>query len=332
MDTNKKNIAIVWGGYSSEIIVSEKSMAGIYSFIDKSKYNVYKIRIDRSSWTVELDGRIAGIDKNDFSFMDGNRHIKIDFAYITIHGTPGEDGKLQGYFDMIGIPYSACGMAAASLTMNKFFCNNFLRSFGVNIAGSYIIKQGDVYDIDEIAEALGFPVFVKPNTGGSSFATNKVKSIEGLQKAITMAFGETDEVIVESFIEGTEVTCGCYKTGHKITALPLTEVVTDNEFFDFDAKYNGQVDEITPARISSQLTVTIQQLTVRLYGLIGAKGFIRVDYIIKDNTPYLLEINTTPGMTLTSFIPQQIAAAGLNITDVFTDLIENELNKYTFEP
>lgn len=325
----KRNIAIVWGGYSSEIVVSEKSMAGIYSFLDKERYNVYKVKITKEVWAVEIDNAIYPIDKNDFSFLhtETNQKINFDFAYITIHGTPGEDGKLQGYLDMLGIPYSACGVTAAALTMNKFICNNYLKNFGIEVAASIYLNRDSKYDIKEIAGKLGFPMFAKPNTGGSSFATTKVKSIEQLQSAINLALEETPDVIIESFISGTEVTCGCYKIKEKEVALPITEVVTTNEFFNYEAKYEGQVDEITPARISEEMTDEIHRLTKKVYDLVGAKGFIRADFIISDNKPYLLEINTNPGMTITSFIPQQIAAADLNITEVLSEIIENEFKE-----
>ena len=326
----KKNIALVWGGYSSEMVISAKSMAGLYSFLDKEKYTIYKVKIAREEWTVEIDGTIYPIDKNDFSFFDTQKNVRVpfDFAYITIHGTPGEDGRLQGYLDMMNIPYSTCGMMASALTFNKYICNNFLRNFELPVASSYVIREKQRYDEDEIIAHLGLPIFVKPSIGGSSFATTKVKTKDALKPAIDMAFAEANEVIAESFIKGREVTCGCYKIEGKEVALPITEVVTTNEFFDYEAKYEGQVEEITPARISADLTTQIQQTTLRIYDLIGAKGIIRVDYIITDdNTPFLLEVNTTPGMTATSFIPQQVAAAGLNITDVLTEIIENELNK-----
>lgn len=325
----KRNIAIVWGGYSSEIIVSAKSMAGIYSFLDNGKYNLYKVKVTREGWTVDIDGEALPVDKNDFSFTlpKENRKVGFDFAYITIHGTPGEDGRMQGYLDMLGIPYSNCGVTASSLTMNKFICNNYLKNFGIRVSDSLYLNKDTKYSINEIADKLGFPMFVKPNTGGSSFATSKVKSLDKLQAAIDLAFTETQEVIIERFIKGeTEVTSGCYKVKNKEVAFPLTEVVTDNDFFDYDAKYEGQVDEITPARISDTMTKEIQTLTRKIYDLVGAKGIIRVDYIIAGNEPYLLEVNTTPGMTLTSFIPQQVAAAGLNISDVLTEIIENEFS------
>lgn len=323
----KKNIAIVWGGYSSEIIVSEKSAAGIYSFIDKEKYNVFKVKIDRKAWNVEYVGAAYPVDKNDFSFNVNERKILFDFAYITIHGTPGEDGILQGYFDMLQLPYSNCGVLASALTFNKFTCNNFLKSFDIRVAESIVMRTKNDYPLSEIVEKLKLPVFVKPNVGGSSFGTTKVKEIEHLEKAIDEAFNEAPEMIIESFIGGTEVTCGCFCSDKGFTVFPLTEVVSKNEFFDYDAKYNGQVDEITPARISKKLTEEIQQQTKRIYNLINAKGIIRVDYIIQDETPVLLEVNTTPGMTTTSFIPQQIAAAGLSITHILSEIIECEYKK-----
>lgn len=323
----KKNIAIVWGGYSSESVVSEKSMQGIYSFMDKDRYNIYKVKIARESWTADVDGQEYLVDKNDFAIQAAGGRIKIDFAYITIHGTPGEDGHLQGYLDMLDIPYSTCGMMASAITFNKFVCNNFLKNFGFNVAKSVYLSRDTKYDIDYIIDYLELPVFVKPNTGGSSFATFKVKSKEDMQKAIDSAFGEASDVIIESFISGREVTCGCYKTKEKTVLLPLTEVVTQNEFFDYNAKYMGEVEEITPARLSDEITSQIQMLTSKIYDLVNAKGIIRADFIISDNIPYLLEVNTTPGMTATSFIPQQVKAADMNMTDVLSEIIENEYLK-----
>lgn len=323
----KKNIAVVWGGYSSEKEVSERSAQGIYNFLDKSIYNVIKVCIDHNEWSAEMSNHSYAIDKNDFSFKTDDQHIKFDFAYIIIHGTPGEDGPLQGYFDMIGIPYSSSGMLACALTFSKFTCNNFLKSFGFKVADSILVRQNEVYNAQEVVAQLKLPLFVKPNVGGSSFAITKVKETQYLKAAIDEAFTEANEVLIESFIDGTEVTCGCYKTESGKTVLPLTEVVTHNEFFDYEAKYLGEVDEITPARISQELTDKIQQLTLKLYDLVGAKGIARADYIISNNEPVLLEINTVPGMTQTSFIPQQVEAANLNMTEVLTEIIEYEYNK-----
>ena len=273
------------------------------------------------------NGEYTPIDKNDFSFHEDGQVRHFDFAYITIHGTPGEDGRLQGYFDMIEMPYSSCGMFVSALTFNKYACNHYLKDFGVKIAESIHLFKGQTVAEEEVLNRLGLPVFVKPNDGGSSFGVTKVKELSALQPAIAKAFEEGKEVVIESFIDGTEVTCGCYKTAKKEVVFPVTEVVTDNEFFDFDAKYNGQVQEITPARISVELTEKIQRETSRIYDILGAKGLIRVDYIIPaDGEPKLLEINTTPGMTVTSFIPQQVRAAGLDIKNVLTEIIENEFN------
>lgn len=324
----KRNIAVVAGGDSSEIVISLKSAEGIDSFLDKDKYNVYIAIVKRDGWFVRLPGgEQAPIDKNDFSFREAGEVRHFDFAYITIHGTPGEDGRLQGYFDMIGMPYSSCGMFVSALTFNKFACNHYLKGFGVEIARSIHLFKGQTVSEAEVVERLELPVFVKPNDGGSSFGVTKVKEASAIRPAIEKAFGEGKEVVIESFIEGTEVTCGCYKTAEKEVVFPLTEVVTEHEFFDFDAKYNGAVREITPARISACLTEKVQRETLRIYDLLGAKGLIRADYIIPaDGVPRLLEINTTPGMTATSFIPQQVRAAGLDIKEVMTDIIENEFN------
>jgi len=324
----KRNIAIIAGGDSSEIVVSLKSAEGIYSFIDKDKYNLYIAIVKKEGWIVRLpNGQESSIDKNNFSFQENGVNKQFDFAYITIHGTPGEDGKLQGYFDMIGIPYSSCGMLVSAITFNKYVCNNYLKGFGINVSRSIRLRKGQSITNDDVINQLGLPIFVKPNDGGSSFGVSKVKEISEIQPAVQKAFTEGNEVILESYIAGTEVTSGCYKVKAKEVVFPITEVVTTNEFFDFDAKYNGQVDEITPARISPELTEKIQRTTSAIYDILAAKGIIRVDYIIpKEGEPFLLEVNTTPGMTTTSFIPQQVRAAGLDIKDVMTEIIENEFN------
>jgi len=323
----KKNIAIVAGGDSSEVVVSLKSAAGLYSFMDKERYNIHIVTIVGQLWQVEWsDTEKITIDKNDFSFSRTGIKTVFDFAYITIHGTPGENGILQGYFDLIGLPYSCCGVLAAALTFNKFTCNTYLKSFGVKVAESLVLRAGQTVSDKEVAEKIGFPCFVKPNVGGSSFGVTKVKSIEQLQPAISNAFSEGEEVMIEAFLSGTEITCGIYKTKSKTQVLPITEVVSENEFFDYDAKYKGQVQEITPARISAALTERVQKLTSAIYDILGCKGIVRIDYIISEGEVInLLEANTTPGMTTTSFIPQQIAAAGLDIKDVMTEIIENEL-------
>ncbi len=324
----KKNIVIVAGGDSSEVEVSLKSAAGLYSFMDKERYNLYVVTIVGSVWQVEwTDTHKIPIDKKDFSFTHDGIKTTFDFAYITIHGTPGENGILQGYFDLIGMPYSCCGVLAAAITFNKFTCNQYLKGFGVKVSESVLLRSGQTITSEEVASKIGFPCFVKPNVGGSSFGVTKVKSIEQVQPAIIKAFAEGNEVLIEAFMEGTEITCGMYRTKEKTVVFPITEVVPKNEFFDFDAKYKGESEEITPARISENLTKKVQTLTASIYEILGCKGIVRIDYIITNGDVInLLEVNTTPGMTSTSFIPQQVAAAGLDIKDVMTDIIENELN------
>ncbi len=323
----KKNIAIVAGGDSSEVVVSLKSAAGIYSFMDKDRYNLYIVTIVGQLWQVEIsETEKLAIDRNDFSFVQNGSKVCFDFAYITIHGTPGENGILQGYFDLIGMPYSCCGVLAAAVTFNKFTCNQYLKGFGVKVSESMVLRKGQTVTSQEVADKLGFPCFVKPNVGGSSFGVTKVKTLVEVQPAIEKAFSEGEEVMIEAFLAGTEITCGIYKTKQKSVVLPITEVVSQNEFFDFDAKYKGQVEEITPARLSETVTNRVQQLTSAIYDILGCKGIVRIDYIISEGDVInLLEVNTTPGMTATSFIPQQVRAAGIDIKDVMTDIIENEL-------
>ncbi|MBQ7192588.1 MAG: D-alanine--D-alanine ligase [Paludibacteraceae bacterium] len=308
----KRKIAIIAGGDSSEYEVSLRSAQGILSFIDKERYDAD---------IVELRGA-------DFDTL---KHITdYDFAYITIHGTPGENGLLQGYLDMMHIPYSCCGVLAAALTFNKYACNHYLQSFGYKIAKSILIRRFEKCPTaEQVVAQVGLPCFIKSNVGGSSFGCTKVKTIEQVMPAIEFAFKEGDEVICEAFMKGTEVTCGVYKTMDKAVAFPVTEVVTENEFFDYDAKYNGQVDEITPARIPDALRDEVQRQTLRMYDILGCQGIIRTDYILTDDGQVmLLEVNTTPGMTATSFIPQQVRAAELEMRDVITDIIEDQMKKH----
>ncbi|GBU07608.1 D-alanine-D-alanine ligase A [Bacteroidales bacterium] len=328
---SKRNIAIVAGGDSSEAEVSLRSAKGLLSFIDTRKYELYLVFISHGKWQVEIgEGTKIAIDKNDFSFIVGNKKINIDFAYITIHGRPGEDGRLQGYFDLVGIPYSCCGVLTSALTFNKYTCNRFLGSFGIAVADSIRLLRGDKIENKEVENRLGLPVFVKPNDGGSSCGTFKVKSADGLQKAIEEAFKEGEEIIIERFMEGRELTCGAYQRSDKeIVLFPITEVISKNEFFDFAAKYQAdRVEEITPAEIGAEKTQEVKELTRRIYKIIDAKGIIRIDYIMSpQGLVQLLEVNTTPGMTATSFIPQQIKAAGLDIREVMTEIIEKKFKK-----
>lgn len=318
-------IAVVAGGFSGEHPVSLRSAAGILSWIDRTYFTPYLVLIDRQGWWLQLsESERYPIDKNDFSCMLPGGRVQLEYAYITIHGTPGENGLLQGYFDLIGIPYNTGGVLTEALTFNKYYCNHYLASFPqIRTANSLRLLKGMPRpSATEIIDFLGLPLFAKPNAGGSSVATSRVDSIDALEGAIDEAFTEGEEVLLERFISGTEVTCGCYELDGQLHALPVTEVVPKNSFFDYDAKYNGAVEEITPARISDELTSLIQGLTQQIYRHIDARGIIRVDFIIEgDQYPTLLEVNTTPGMTPTSFIPQQIRAAGLEIQDLLTAII-----------
>ena len=328
MKNLKRNIAIVCGGDSSEHDVSLRSAQGLYSFFDKERYNVYLVDVKGMDWHVNLhDGTTAPIDRNDFSFQEDGKLVMFDYAYISIHGTPGENGIMQGYFELIHLPYSTSGVLVEAMTFDKFVLNNYLRGFGVSVAESLLIRKGyeELVSDDEIEEKIGMPCFVKPAADGSSFGVTKVKNKDQLAPAIRKAMMESDDVMVESFLEGTEITVGCYKTREKTVVFPITEVVTKNEFFDYDAKYNGQVEEITPARIPEETAERARQLTSFIYDILHCNGIIRIDYIIsKDQKISMLEINTTPGMTATSFIPQQVRAAGLDIKDVLTEIVENQ--------
>ena len=323
----KKNIAVIYGGDSSEFIVSVESGKNVFQSIDQELFQPWMVEMKNSDWKVMVEGKqIANVEKGDFSFLLDGQKIRFDYAYIIIHGTPGEDGILQGYFELLNIPYSSCGVHASSLTFNKYFCCNYLRNFDIPIAKSVRLIKGNPIDTSLLMEGLNLPVFVKPNSGGSSFGITKVKSKEALIEAIEKAWEESPEALVEEFIEGKEFTCGLVKLKGQEFIFPVTEVLPKNEFFDFEAKYTkGMTDEITPARISPELTKECQQLALKIYDLCNCKGIVRVDFILKNGVFYFLEVNTTPGMTATSFIPQQIEAMGKNLKDMITLIISDGL-------
>lgn len=325
----KRTVAIIAGGDSSEHEVSMNSAKGIYSFIDKEKYNLYIVELSKKAWEAVLpDGTRSKVDKNDFSFMDGANKVKPDFAYITIHGTPGENGILQGYFELLDIPYSTCDVLVSAMTFSKFTLNQYLKGFGIRVAESMLVNKRFGIEDKDVVEKIGLPCFIKPNASGSSFGVTKVKTADQIQPALQAAFAESDDVMIEAFMDGIELANGCYKTKEKSVVFPITEVVSDNEFFDYNAKYKGEVTEITPARLSPELTERVKKLTSAIYDILGCKGIVRIDYIITEGEKInMLEINTTPGMTATSFIPQQVRAAGLDIKDVMTDIIEEGLAK-----
>jgi len=326
--TNKKNIAVLAGGNSSEFFISLKSAENVANEIDKERYNVYVVQIKDKEWTLINDlncGLI--IHKNDFSFTDRGQKETFDLVVSAIHGTPGEDGLLQAYFDMINIPYVGSSVLASSLTFNKYYCNTFLRNFNiVNIAKSVLLKSEKTYDTESVINKLGLPCFVKPNAGGSSFGVSKVERIKDFDKAVQNAFNESREVIVEEYIKGDEIGCGIFKTKDKEYKLPLVEIIPQTGFFDYQAKYENLSDEIIPAGISEELTEKCQNITSELYDILNCKGIVRMDFILKDGEYWFLEANTIPGMTDESLIPQMIRKAGMSVKEVMTLLIEDRLN------
>ena len=324
----KPNVAIIAGGNSSEIVVSVKSGENIFKAIDQDLFQPWLVHMEGNNWAVlQNNEEIAQIDKSDFSFTINSEKTKIDFAYITIHGTPGEDGILQGYFDMLNIPYSTCNVNASALTFNKWICNNYLKNFGIHVAKSILLTKGDEVNSKKIVKELRLPIFIKPNAGGSSFGVTKVISEEQVEEAVLNAWKESDQAILEEFIEGTEFTCGLVKVSQKELIFPVTEVVPKNEFFDFEAKYTpGVTDEITPARLPDILFKKCQKLSSQVYDLCFCAGIVRVDWILKEDKFYFLEANTVPGMTDTSFIPQQVRAMGYELTTVLSLIIENGIS------
>lgn len=325
-----KKIAIIWGGDSSEYEVSRKSGMGIYSFFNKEKYDCKLVCLKKGEWYVETEGGKAEIDKNDFSYVENGEKKTFDYAYITIHGTPGENGYLQGYFELIGMPYSTCNVLVEAMTFDKFVLNNYLRQFGVSVADSILVRKGEEQNLTEesVGKAVGFPCFVKPAADGSSFGVSKVNTWADMQAALDKAFAQSDMIMIEAMLEGMEIAQGVYKTKDKAVVFPATEVVSQNDFFDFNAKYNGEVTEITPARLPQEVSERVAKITSAVYDILHAHGIIRVDYIIKnpqsaDAKIFMLEINTTPGMTPTSFIPQQVRAAGLNMGTVLAEIVES---------
>lgn len=321
-----KNIAIIAGGNSSEYEVSIKSGKNIYAEVDETKYNKYLVILKGRDWHVEIGEEKYPVDKNDFSFTRNGEKILFDFAYITIHGVPGENGLLQGYLDMMGVPYGGCNVLTSALTFDKHTCSTYLNSYGVNVADSVMLIRGMEYDVNEIIGEVGLPCFVKPNAEGSSFGVSKVKEAAQLEDALKKAFALCPEVLVETFIDGTELTCGVVKAGDMDITMPIAEVIPKNEFFDFEAKYNPtKSDEIIPARISPELTNRIKTLSSMIYDILRCDGIIRVDYIVREDEIFMLEVNTTPGMTSNSFVPKMVRAMGGTLREVLTKIIDEKL-------
>ena len=326
----RQKIAIVAGGDSSEYEISIQSAAELLKVLDTKKYEAYIVHIRGNNWKVQTNQNQIDIDKNNFSFTHEGQQINFDCVLIAIHGIPGEDGKLQSYFDLIGIPYTSCGAFCSALSFNKFACKTFLKEFGIPVAKSIMVRKDEQIDLKEIKKKIKQPYFVKPNNSGSSFGISKVTHEDSLQAAILKAFTEDDEVIIEEFVNGTEVSCGLIKASGESHIFPLTEIISKNEFFDFEAKYtDGQAEEITPAGISNNLAQQSMKLSSKIYDKLGCHGIVRIDYIISRNTPYFLEINTVPGMSQNSIIPQQVRAYGRDLYDILDLSIQDAILRFS---
>lgn len=329
----KKKIALIFGGDSSEYEISIKSAKFVSENIDRERFDVYEILQKGSSWSFQNhDSTHIEVDKSDFSISIDDCKIKFDIAYIVIHGTPGENGLLQAYFEMMNIPFNTCSSFVSAITFDKYACKSYLQRVSVLLAKEIFVQKGESWSAQDIIDELGLPLFVKPSGGGSSFGITKVKKIEDIDIAIELAFKEGERVLIEEFIDGREITNGVYMDGGELIALPVTEIISDNEFFDYEAKYLGKSKEICPAEISNQLTIQIQEISKDIYRFLGCKGLVRMDYILagdqtKDETKnfgiYFLEMNVVPGMTKESLIPQQVRVAGMAYSDFFNILIDN---------
>ncbi|MBL7110795.1 MAG: D-alanine--D-alanine ligase [Bacteroidales bacterium] len=321
----KKIIAIITGGDSSEIIISLRSAEQVKQCIDNEYFQPFIVYIKGDDWHVVLDdSRECPVNRHDFTFQLNELTIGFDFAFLAMHGPPGEDGKLQAYFDLIGIPYSTSGVLSLALTFNKYTTKMFLSRFGIKMAESILIRQGDQYDPEKIIETLGLPCFIKPNCGGSSFGVSKINRAESLEKAIREAMTEDSDVLVEAFIEGPELTCGLVKFADDELIFPVTEIVSKKEFFDYEAKYiEGMADEIVPAQIPDDLARDCQLLASKIYSLLDCRGIVRVDFINRNGELYFLELNGIPGMTKESIVPKMIRALGLTEEEVYRKIIED---------
>lgn len=323
-----RNIALLTGGDSSEWQIALQGAENIGNALDRSRYTPYTIVLRDGHWTYTApDGTKSELDRNDFTLSVAGRKIKLDYALIVIHGTPGEDGRLQGYLDMMGIPYSSCGFVSSVLTFDKAACKRAVAGSGIHLAKEILLNKTSDIDPAAIVAELGLPLFVKPNASGSSFGVTKVKKQNELLPAITEAFKESDHVLMEEFIEGREISCGVMIAGGKEYIFPITELVCQSEFFDYKAKYQGFSNEITPADLPEAIRKEVNRLTLIAYKRLNCRGVVRIDFIVKDNTPYMIEINTIPGMSSHSIIPQQAAAMGMSLTELFNLIIDETSNK-----
>ena len=325
---NMRNIAVIMGGYSSEKDISIKSGQVILENLDQSLFAVYGIVIEKNRWFYRNDTGIHDIDKNDFSLQINGEKITFECVYNTIHGTPGEDGIFQAYLELLNIPHTSCESYQSAITYNKRDCIAVLKPWSIHTGRHLYLNEGEDVDVDNIVEVVGLPCFVKANRSGSSFGVSKVYEVSAFAKALQTAFAVDDEIIIESFLDGMEVSVGVYKISDTIHALPPTEIVSENDFFDYEAKYLGKAQEITPARLSESATIAVQELSKRIYGILKLKGIARADFIFHNGTPHFIEINTNPGMSKESIIPQQIRSSGQELKDVLTAIIEDTIKKH----
>ena len=318
-----KNIAILTGGDSAEYDISILSAKTVLHHLNPELFNGYIIHLKNDKFTSNVKKNKIDIDKRDFTLKIENKHISFDAIFMALHGSPAENGLIQPYFDNLNIPYTSCSAKVSALTFNKYDCNNKLKLLGFSCASSFLFKKGDEIMEQEIINIVEIPCFVKPNGAGSSFGISKVKKKEDLKKAIHNALKYDNKVIIEQFLDGIEVSCGVFCYENNIQALPITEIITENEFFDYQAKYEGKAKEITPARINKKLTIEIQKLTTDIYKAMGLRGICRIDYIIMNKKPYIIEINTIPGLTEESIIPQQVKSANLKLSVIFKSCLVN---------
>ena len=324
----KKNIALVAGGNSGEKVISIKSASIVEQNIDADKYNIYKIILSGNDWYYQYNKtKRAYIDKNDFSLTINKEKIKFDCVFIIIHGTPGEDGKLQGYFDLLNIPYTTCDHTTSAITFNKSYCNRIVKTLGINVSNSVHLFKHATNCVDAVKNELKLPVFVKPNNGGSSIGMSKVKRWTGLDSALAKAFNEDDQVIVEEFIKGRELSCGMIKGKDGLIVFPLTEIKSEREYFDYKAKYKGASKEITPADVDEDISIKVKATASYLYNKLNCRGIVRFDFILQDDTNelYFLEVNTVPGQSAESIVPQQARAMGMTTKELYSLLIETTL-------
>lgn len=323
-----KTIAIIMGGYSKEYEISLKSGQVVYDSLDRSKYTAYRIHIFKHNWYgVDDHQKEYPVNKDDFSIIINEQKIHFDCVFNAIHGSPGEDGYMQAYFSLLNIPHTSCGMYQAALTFNKRDLLSTLKPYGIHTAKSFYLNENDPIDTAAIINRVGLPCFVKANKAGSSFGISKVYNKEDLIPAISKSFKEDNEVIIEEYLDGTEVSVGVITYHGKVRVLPITEIISENDFFDYEAKYLGKSQEITPARISKSLEEKVQQTAKKIYQILGLKGFSRSEFIFKNEEPYLLEVNTIPGLTAASILPQQAATAGISLGALFDNAIEEALAK-----